>query len=719
MQQRITIGRGPRVSRIFAAAILCGAIAGAPPLVAAICPGANNPYGGCFLQLRTHSGELPYAITVALTEQKVIVADLYSGLFFKYPQTGIAGGGAPLTYFSPLGQEAAYVGLGWHPGEDALYWLAEDAGGTMLLKSSLTGTLQSQVDLTIPGGGSLSGLAWNPESQTFWTLDIENDVVLSLGTNGTFTGASFPSPGVPAAPIGGPAYGLGLTVAPNPTIPGQYFLDVAYGFPSDQRAAAVTRVDTNGTPYGLFYDLDNSNEATGWITGIAYAPIGSNGQPVTFIVDLSANRIVEVPTPQLNARSVLNLAASANSNDDVTLTWTNPVGYNSISILRNGTVIASLTPGTQTSFTDPDLLGGTYDYEVKPVPAGGTNLPAASCSVVVGFGRKMNVAAHVGADPYAITAIESTDQILVADLEGGTAHLYGKDLVSAPATVPSPFPTGLTTGVAWNPTDDSLLWHDGDNGTIRRTNLLGSPLGPVVSISPPPGGLTGDISYSPLTGTYFGVNLTLREYFEFSADGTLLSTCPFPAIGSSQAQHGQGVAVVSDPGSVILDAPLGPSSGGKVDRMIRLLECADSGLSYGTVPTTLSGVIAGIVWTPEGSNGLPSEYLVGYDTGAIYEVTLDLSSLGADFQRGDINADGTRDISDATTLLLFLFPPQSATLICFDGADVNDNGALEIGDVVSLLNYLFLGGSSIIAPATCGEDPTADPLICNSYPICP
>ena len=719
MQQQITVCRGARNLRILAAAILCGALAGGTPAFAAICPGANNPYGGCFLQLRSHSGELPYAITVATSEQKVIVADLYSGLFFKYPQTGIAGGGAPQIFFSPLGQDVAYVGLGWHPTSNELYWLAEDAGGTMLLRSSLTGGLLSTVDLTIPGAGSLSGLTWNPETSTFWTVDIVNDVVLSLGTNGIFTGASFPSPGVPPPPIGGPAFGLGLTAVPNPSIPGQYFLDVAYGFPSDQRAAAVTRVDATGAIYGLFYGLNTANEATGWITGIAYAPVGSNGQPVTFIVDLTANRIIEVPTPSLNARSVLNFAASANVQNDVTLTWTNPIPYNSISILRNGAVIASLTPGTQTTYTDLDLDGGTYLYEVKPIPAGSTNLPAASKSVVVGFGRKLNVAGHVGADPYAITVIESTDQVLVADLEGGLAHLYSKNLVSAATTIPSPFPTGLTTGVAWTPGDNTLLWHDGDNGTLRKTSILGAPIGPVVNLSPPPGGLSGDISYSPLTDTYFGVNLTQQEYFEFEADGTLISTCPFPDIIASQAEHGQGVAVVNDPNSVILDAPLGPSAGGKVDRVIRLLECAESGLSYGVTPTTLSGVIAGIAWTPEGSNGLPSEYLVGYDTQAIYEVTLDLSSLGDDFRRGDVNSDGVRDISDATSMLLFLFPPNSVTLNCFDGADVNDNGALEVADVVALLNFLFVGGAAMPAPATCGEDPTADALICNSDPSCP
>lgn len=717
MQHQRTERRGARAIRILAAAILCSVIGGAGPALAAICPGSNIPYGGCFLQLRTHSGELPYAITVATSESKVIVADLYSGLFFKYPQLGISGG-TPLTFFSPLGQAAAYVGLGYHPGEDALYWLAEDSGGTMLLKSGLTGSLISTVDLVVPNGGSLSSLTWNPETGTFWTMDIVNDVARSLTTAGVFTGATIASPGVPQPPIGGPAFGLSLTVAPNTFSPGQYFLDMAYGFPSDLRASAVTRLTSAGTTHGLFYDLSTANEASGWVTGIAWAAAGSNGQAVTFILDLTGNRIVEVPTPAVNARSVLNLTCTANAVNDVVLTWTNPIPYNSISVLRDGAVIGSLG-GAVTTFTDLDLDGATYTYQVKPIPAGSTNLPAAKCSVVVGFGRKMNVAAHVGLDPFAVTVIESTDQVLVADLELGGAHLYSKSLVPAGASVTSPFAAGITSGVAWDPTDNSLLWHDGEAGTIRRTSLAGAPLGPVISLSPSPGGLTGDISYSPLTDTYFGVNLTLEEYFEFGEDGTMLGTCPFPVIGTAQGDHGQGVAVVADPNNVMLDVPTGPASGGKVDRVMRLLECADSGLEYGVTPTTLSGDLAGIAWTAEGSNGLPAEYLVGYDTGAIYEVTLDLSSLGDDFRRGDVNVDGVRDISDATSMLLFLFPPNSMVLGCFDSADVNDNGALEIGDVIALLNFLFVGGSNMPAPGTCGPDPTLDALICNSDPSCP
>jgi hypothetical protein len=524
-----------------------------------------------------------------------------------------------------------------------------------------------------------------------------------------------------------------LTAVADPSLPGEYTLDVSIGLPSDFRAAQVVRVDTDGSQFGLYYQLRRelfspapTQTQPSWVTGMAWAASGSNGQAVTFLADLNLNRIAEVATPNVSARSVLDVACTADSGDDVLLTWTNMNAYNSITILRNGVVITS-QPGTATSFIDPDLDGGTYTYEVKPVPASGANLPAGRCSVVVGYGRIMNVAAHSGADPFAIAIIESIDRVLVADLEGGNAYLYDRDLVpiTPNGTIPSPFPTGVTSGVAWNSATDTLLWLEGETAQIQGTTLAGVPIaGTSATLNPlPPRGL-GDIDYSEVTGNYVGVDLAQRRTFQFTAAGEIVagSFCNFPPIGTSSAFNGQGVAVVDDPAQLVVDIPLGPvqSPAGGVDRVKRLLGCSDSGLEYGVLPSTLAGVIAGIAWTPEGSNGLTSEYLVGFDTRAIYEVTLDLSSLGADFRRGDVNIDGIRDISDPTTLLLFLFQG-GATLDCLDGADVDDSGSVNVADVIALLNFLFIGGGPPLpSPSTaCGEDPTLDSQICVSFPLCP
>jgi formylglycine-generating enzyme required for sulfatase activity len=90
------------------------------------------------------------------------------------------------------------------------------------------------------------------------------------------------------------------------------------------------------------------------------------------------------------------------------------------------------------------------------------------------------------------------------------------------------------------------------------------------------------------------------------------------------------------------------------------------------------------------------------------------------FQRGDANADGTVNISDAITVLGFLFLGSPAALQCEDAADVDDSGALNITDPVYLLGFLFLGGPAPPAPfGKCGSDPTADALACAAFPPCP
>ena len=686
-----------------------------PKAQADICLEADPAFGSCAQMFRLYPGEFPYAMTVSGTENRLVVADLFSGQFFKFEVSDITLPTIPVPIPSPVGP-ATYTGLAWHSVEDRLYWLVEGDLGPRLVISSLGGALISDTMIMgAPAGGFLSGLTYKPDSDTFWTADIVGDQILELDAMGVLTGNSFASPGL--TQFGGEAYGLCLTAVLESEFLDTYQLDVATGSPNNLRTARVERMNDDGSRFGVFYGLDQTTELEGWITGMAWAEVGSTGAPTTFFADLTAGQIVEIPTPFLNASSVLDVTCVADAANDVVLSWNNTIPYTSITIRRDGTVLASL-PGGDTTYTDLDVEGGAHVYEVQPFVTSGAELPAGSCEVTVGFGRFLNAAPHVGSEPFGITVIESSNQVLVADLSSGQAHLYAKDLTSAGTMIASPFgTTELTSGVAWNSTDDTLLWHNGA-GMIQKTDLLGAPIGAAAMLTPPPLEPTGDISYSPATNTYYGVSVSGGFYFEFQEDGMVLSTCDFPLVNGLPGSFGQGVAVVGDGTSVILDAPIGPANGVAVDRVRRLLDCTDTGLEYATEASTLSGALAGIAWTPSGSAGIVSEYLVGFDTGSIYELSLDLSSAGSDFQRGDVNVDGVRDISDATTILLNLFGSGSG-FACIDGADANDDGSVDVADAVALLTYLFQGGLAIAEPFDCGEDPTMDSASCDSYPICP
>ncbi len=91
----------------------------------------------------------------------------------------------------------------------------------------------------------------------------------------------------------------------------------------------------------------------------------------------------------------------------------------------------------------------------------------------------------------------------------------------------------------------------------------------------------------------------------------------------------------------------------------------------------------------------------------------------AAFRRGDTNADGRVNLSDAVATLNFLFVAGAAPP-CGDAADADDTGELNLTDGVYSLNFLFLAGPSPPAPGpeSCGADETDDAIECGSFPPC-
>ena len=87
---------------------------------------------------------------------------------------------------------------------------------------------------------------------------------------------------------------------------------------------------------------------------------------------------------------------------------------------------------------------------------------------------------------------------------------------------------------------------------------------------------------------------------------------------------------------------------------------------------------------------------------------------GKAFIRGDVNADGSVNVTDVVWLLNNMMPP---TYLCDDAADCNDDGHVNLTDAVFALQH--------ITPPTfpepnleCGPDPTPDNLDCESFPPC-
>ena len=88
------------------------------------------------------------------------------------------------------------------------------------------------------------------------------------------------------------------------------------------------------------------------------------------------------------------------------------------------------------------------------------------------------------------------------------------------------------------------------------------------------------------------------------------------------------------------------------------------------------------------------------------------------FVRGDANADGAEDLSDAITVLFFLFG-DGVQVPCLAAADANGDGAADVSDAIRLLGFIYLGWEAPPAPfPACGVDPNPT-LPCVSFPACP
>jgi len=102
----------------------------------------------------------------------------------------------------------------------------------------------------------------------------------------------------------------------------------------------------------------------------------------------------------------------------------------------------------------------------------------------------------------------------------------------------------------------------------------------------------------------------------------------------------------------------------------------------------------------------------------VYSIHLIAKPSEGRFRRGDTNGDTTVDISDAVTMLMWLFsggaPPG-----CMDAADSNADGDPDLSDAVYTLTFLFQGGDAppLPGPTSCG--PAPNPIRgCQSYPNC-
>lgn len=87
------------------------------------------------------------------------------------------------------------------------------------------------------------------------------------------------------------------------------------------------------------------------------------------------------------------------------------------------------------------------------------------------------------------------------------------------------------------------------------------------------------------------------------------------------------------------------------------------------------------------------------------------------FLRGDVNADGLVNGTDASLIYNYLYygtVPKGALINCFDAFDSNDDGRNDLSDGVYINSFVSRGGPQPPLPyPTVGPDPTEDVLTCG------
>jgi hypothetical protein len=150
---------------------------------------------------------------------------------------------------------------------------------------------------------------------------------------------------------------------------------------------------------------------------------------------------------------------------------------------------------------------------------------------------------------------------------------------------------------------------------------------------------------------------------------------------------------------IILDPPVTLSG---VDRPIHIIEIL--------APEDVELFDGGANYRDENLEIIAPVELASYSETEFSEIT------EPQFRRGDVDTNGQMDISDALSLLSYLFSTGEAS--CQKAADTNDDGLLNLTDAIRVVLYLF-EGKTVPAPfLLCGSDPTRDNLSCGAFSTC-
>lgn len=625
---------GPRaglLASLFVLALAASEVgAQQPPKLCVFC-NSTQPFGDCVISTLDFPGDFPGAAEkVPIGDEEFFyIVDYFSGLTYKY---GPSGNPSSLLEYvesvdSPAGSRRT-TGLAYNPNDGFLYWAVGDStpsGGGLPPNPRLVRTSPDvtevepfeqavQIDmielanaLDLPEVGELGGITVHEARNTFWGVDIVNDIYFEFDFSGQPVVEDnevvhFRNPRSSDGPAGTArsfAYGNDITYVSSG---GAAYFDIPVGSLREGQVRAVERVfATRGTlngldfsfgdPTGIYYDTSALGEH-GFITGVyQWNDACGAGQNAALVLDLGTISIdpevhlVSTDTPPEANKGVAEVSCGASGNN-VSLAWRFYEDLSKLEITRTDLStgestpvrtfdeqgdIAEVTAGDH-NLEDTRVSDGVYEYALVATTTTGDTLPPRLCYVTVGRGQ---VAASVDyadpaspgdGEPFAITYVGSAERVLVADSVSGRAHTFTAELeprtsFDGPFTDDFNFVGGRTTGVAWNSDLDELVWvvHDEGQNFLRRTGLevSGGEIVDFVLLDAPkrirtPVNLLrtpviGDLSYDRIGKEYWAVDLMNSVVMSFNTDGDLTGRSQTLQITNPRAngEVSGGIAVVS------------------------------------------------------------------------------------------------------------------------------------------------------------------------------
>lgn len=514
----------------------------------------TKPFGGCALPSRDHAGEFPGSVAVLpdfneAGDTIIYVADYYSGFTYVFNNVGGTEILDPVTTtLSPAGSRQT-SGLAYRHNDDPalrfLYWAVGGeriSGGGLppnprLLRTSFDLNVQETFEqatpidlvalanlLQLPQVGTLGGITYHAQRNSFWGVDIVNDVYFEFDFSGDPVVENdevvhFVNPSRGDRPG---AYGNSITYV---EVNGQPYFDIPHGPLSAGRATTVERVfarsgDENGLavnfgdPTGHQYDLDRTIGQTGFVTGLGMIQDACNAdQNIEIVLDIGVNtaepkiHLVNADTPVASSRGVASFSCQSDGNN-VSMTWRNYDALSSLEITRvdlltdeSTTVLSlpadarpgepefpSLAAGDHT-FTDTRVSDGAYRYTIQVETVSGEEVDDLTSLVTIGRGQLVDsvdpaaeIFAGTGVDESGLSGLEyltDLDRILLLDAVSGRGHLFDSDLaykgsISGPFEGNFDFFGGTTISAAYKADGRELVWlyHFEGSYYLHRTTVV-------------------------------------------------------------------------------------------------------------------------------------------------------------------------------------------------------------------------------------------------------